>query len=180
MWPWQHLISHSFDFSLFFPHYSWARPFSKLNPRPLSSYPLHHFNIPTSLVVIMWCLPLCLNTLHQSASLRRSLSPPFLSWLLLFFSLVSPASEFAISDLPLCSTATITVRSCHSWFSSSSPISHHTVRPSLSLPPVHFCRDSSLCSLVHAVRCWTVMVRSPDFLSSINSLPSSPFFWFLF
>lgn len=31
-----------------------------------------------------------------------------------FFSLVSPASEFAISDLPLCSTATITVRSCHS------------------------------------------------------------------
>ena len=37
----------------------------------------------------MWYLPLCLYTLRQFSSFRRSQSPPFFSWLFIFFFLSS-------------------------------------------------------------------------------------------
>lgn len=144
MWPWQHLISHSFDFSLFFPHYSCARPFSKLNPRPLSSYPLHHFNIPTSLVIIMWYLPLCIYALRQSSLLRRFPSPHSSLGYSFFFSCLSC---FWI---------------CHLWSSTLQYSDHHCEELSLMIF-FFFSYLSSHCSSIP-------LPPARPFLSRFNSL----------
>lgn len=114
---------------------------------------------------------------HPPLLVFLSLFPVLSSWRLNSPSLIS-------YSFPLCSVTAVTARSCHSSFSpSSSPISHHAVRPSFAPPPPLVPSANPFLSSLDSLKsgaCCAGLERGAEesWFSPISSLHSTLLFFF--